>query len=77
MEPSVNPSPPKKKGLPKKGFKRITRLIMNLVPSNSYQIGLETDLPTLTPSTLAGFLLGPSTPRQSLPWALSRPARLL
>ena len=47
-----------KKGEPSPGFLRITRLIVNLVPSNSYQRMLETDLNTLTPSShWAGIFL--------------------
>ena len=40
-----------KKGTPAEGFLRITRFIVNLVPSNSYQSMLQTDLGTLTPSS--------------------------
>ena len=45
-----------KKGCPSPGFQRITRFIVNLVPSNSYQQMLETDLGTLTPSTHWGSI---------------------
>ena len=41
----------KKKGTPPPGVAQITRLIVNLVPTNSYQRMLETDLSTLSPST--------------------------
>ena len=40
-----------KKGTPLKGFSRLTRLIVNLVPSNAYFRMLQTDLNTLSPSS--------------------------
>ena len=46
-----------KKGKPNPVFFRITRFVVNLVPSNSYQKMLQTDLGTLTPSSHWGSLL--------------------
>ena len=56
-----------KKGLPGPGEKRVTRLIMNLVPSNSYQRLMEGDLKTLASSTSwCGLVLKPG---ETLLWS--------
>ena len=56
-----------KKGEPLPGESRITRLIMNMVPSNSYQILQKGDLPTLASSTgWAGVVL---ESHQALLWS--------
>ena len=56
-----------KKGLPGPNEKRVTRLIMNLVPSNSYQRLMEGDLKTLASSTSwCGLVLKPG---ETLLWS--------
>ena len=59
-----------KKGEPLPGQSRITRLIMNMVPSNSYQLLQKGDLPTLASSTgWAGVVL---ESHQALLWSGDR-----
>ena len=56
-----------KKGTPDPGEKRVTRLIMNLVPANSYQQLMQGDLKTLASSTSwCGIILKPD---QTLLWS--------
>lgn len=56
-----------KKGVPAPGQCRVTRLIMNLVPSNSYQVLQKGDLNTLSPSTGWGSIV--MKPEHVLLWS--------
>lgn len=56
-----------KSGIPGPGAKRITRLIMNMVPSNSYQFLMKGDLNTLSSSSNWGSLILP--PGHTLLWS--------
>ena len=56
-----------KKGAPAPGQSRVTRLIMNLVPSNSYQVLQKGDLNTLSPSTGWGSIV--MKPEHVLLWS--------